>query len=136
MRKAKVSPSFLAYLDGLKRDQPLELILVGHLVVEALLVELIQLDLASDQPWKWTFPKKVEHCVSKGLVDAARKTVYLRLNDIRNDFAHSLGHRLENRSLSEEWYGLEGVLTEVLNEMYLELAYSLHENGGPDRTGG
>lgn len=161
IRKAKVEPSFFHYLEGLKEGQPLELILVGHLVIDALLVELIQLKVVSDQPWKWNFPTKVQSCVDGGHLSAASQPFYIRLNDIRNDFAHMLGHKLtfddlfafvsdmakagydfsddtihSDRKLSEEWYGFEGVLSEILNDLYSELAESLLNHGGPDRMAG
>jgi len=85
----------------------------------------------------------------------------LRLNDIRNDFAHSLGHKLtfddafdyvvkmasagydfsdeaifRDKKLSREWYGIEGIFTEILTELYSELAWLLDAQGGPDRLAG
>lgn len=161
MRKAKLSPSFSLYLERLKKHQPLELVLRGHLVIEALLVELIQLQVANDRPWKWDFPSKVRWCVDKSLIPAERESCYLHFNDIRNDFAHILGHELtfddlhdllvdmaqagydfsddtiySDRELSEKWYGMEGALQEIINEFYFELAFSLHDHGGPDRLSG
>ena len=161
MRKAKVSPSFEIYLKGLTKGQPVELILVGHLVVEALLVEIINLTIKGDKPWKWSYPDKVAHCLKLGLIDAKQQATLLRLNEIRNDFAHSLGHTLnfddvfayvkemaaagyefsdttiyEDKSLSEEWYGFDGVIIEILNELYFGLAEVLATNGGSDRRGG
>lgn len=161
IRKAKVEPSFSHYLEGLKEGQPLELVLVGHLVLDALLVEIIQLKIVGDTPWNWHFPTKVQCCVDKGFLSGTSQPFYTRFNDIRNDFAHMLGHKLtfddvfalvadmanagydfsddtihSDRKLSEEWYGIEGVLIEILNNLYFELAESLHSHGGADRMGG
>lgn len=161
IRKAKTAPSFLHYLEGIRNGQPLELILTGHLVIEALLVELIQLKIVGDTPWKWNFPTKVKCCVDNGFVPASHGGCYEAFNNIRNDFAHVLGHKLvfddvfalveqlgkagydfsdetiyADRKLSEEWYGTDEVITEVLNAFYNELAWALHNNGGPDRLAG
>jgi len=158
IRKANVHPSFTQYLDRLRDEQPLELVLVGHLVLEALLVELIQLKDHHDKCWKLPFSEKLQRCSKMGTLLPARVPFYQRLNDIRNDFAHVLGHRLEfddvfalvgdmaiagydfsdqtvysDRKLSEEWYGVQGVLVEVLNNLYFELAESLLINGGASR---
>ena len=161
MRKAKIDPSFNHYLESVAGDQPLDLVLRGHLVIEALLVELIQTKQPGDQPWKWNFPQKADFCVAQNLLDSPRAEVCKRLNDIRNDFAHVLGHRVtfdelftlvcqaaqagldfsddtihQNRALSEEWYGIDGVITEIFNSMYFDLAEALVNAGGPDRRGG
>lgn len=64
MRKAKDVPSFDHYLHALSAsDEALLTVLKGHLVIEALLVELIQLRVTNDSVWKWNFPKKnIEMC--------------------------------------------------------------------------
>lgn len=161
MRKARVDPSVSRYLEALAKDQPLDLVLRGHLVIEALLVEIIQLFEASDRPWRWNFPQKVDTCVTRGLVDLRVGALCKRVNDIRNDFAHVLGHTatfddvfdlaceaaragcdfsdetvFEDRALSEEWYGIDGVLTEILNSLYFVLAETLYKHGGAERLGG
>lgn len=160
MRKAKIEPSFMHYLEGTKGAEFLPLVLTGHLVVEALLVELIQLRRPGNAAWRMNFREKVEACVAESFVPANRAPLYLRLNEMRNDFAHSLGHELPfddaftlvkdmaavgfdfsddtihlDREKSEEWYGVYGCLIEALNEFYFTLAWALHDNGGAHRLG-
>ena len=140
MRKAKTNPSFEHYLeDSGVNDQILIYILKGHLVVEALLVELLQVKIQGDMPWKWNFPTKISKCVSFGFINQDQADALNDLNDLRNDFAHILGQRIdfdrifslvkkaskgfefsdttihENKSLTEEWYGIESGLVEVLS---------------------
>lgn len=161
MRKAKSEASFEHYLKNSGIDeQALIYVLKGHLVVEALLVELLQVKILGDTPWKWNFPTKTSKCVSFGLINQEQADALNDLNDLRNDFAHILGQSIdfdrifslikkaskgfefsdttihENKSLAEEWYGVEGGLVEVLNSFYFELAHVLFENGGTDRLGG
>ncbi|MEZ6072972.1 MAG: hypothetical protein R3C10_22580 [Pirellulales bacterium] len=93
-RRAKLAPRFVAYLDDLGRNQPLELVRTGHLVIEALLVELIQLSTPGNVPWSWNFPAKVDHCIAAGLLPSWRKSFYLAINHMRNDFIYVLGHEL------------------------------------------
>ena len=158
MRKAKEPPSFHQYFEKLADNQPLDLVLRGHLVVEALLVEIVQLTRPGDVVWRWNFGEKLQHCVTQGYIPVVQAACYNRLNDIRNDFAHILGHRLTydelfqyaremaaagfdfsedsvyaDRQRSEEWYGYEGCMLEILNNLSIQLAMTLHEKGGPDR---
>jgi hypothetical protein len=48
MRKAKVIPHFMHYLDKTGEDT-IPLVLLGHLVAEALLVEVVQLKRPGDK---------------------------------------------------------------------------------------
>jgi len=161
MRKAKSDPSFEHYLkDSGVNDQVLIYILKGHLVIEALLLELLQVKIQGDTPWKWNFPTKTSECVSFGLISRDQADALNDLNDLRNDFAHILGQSLDfdrvfslvkkaskgfefsdmtihtDKSLAEEWYGIESSIVEVLDSFYFELAHILFENGGANRLGG
>lgn len=161
MRKPVLAPSFEHYLDQInENDELLVIVLKGHLVLEALLVELIQLKLPSDQPWKWSFPQKVDRCVKEGYLSIDQGEALKDFNDMRNDFAHILGHQLTfdrvftlaqklgnsgfdfsdetiygDRKLSEEWYGIDGGIIDILNTVFFDLAYILSENGGADHSG-
>jgi len=162
MRKAATSPSFEQYLRAINTDdQRLVTVLKGHLVVEALLVELLELHVPVDAPWKWNFPTKTEKCVEFGLITTSQAEALNELNNIRNDFAHVLGQQLgfdrafgmaqkaasagfdfsddtiyQDEVKSKEWYDTDGCIVEVLNSYYFDLAMLLLEHGGPDRTGG
>lgn len=162
MRKAKATPSFEHYLHTLSRDdEALLTVLKGHLVVEALLVELIQLRETGDMMWRWSFPTKTSKCVEFGFITQDQAEALNDLNNLRNDFAHVLGQDIsfdrvfslaqkaahaefdfsddtlhQDRATAEEWYGIDGCLLEVLNSFYFDLASILHDRGGPDRTGG
>ena len=136
-------------------------VLKGHLVIEALLVELIQLRVANDAMWRWNFPTKTSKCVDFGFLTQDQADALNDLNDLRNDFAHILGQDVtfdrvftlarkaahagfdfsddtihQDRNKAEEWYGIDGGLLDILNSFYFDLALILHDNNGPDRTGG
>ncbi|MDC7697242.1 hypothetical protein [Vogesella indigofera] len=162
MRKAIASPSFEHYLKAIDNDdQCLVTVLKGHLVVEALLVELLELHVPADTPWKWNFPTKTTKCVEFGLITTSQAEALNELNNIRNDFAHVLGQRLgfgrvfglvqkaaaagfeftddtihQDEVKSKIWYDTDGCIVEVLNSFYSDLAMLLLEHGGPDRIGG
>lgn len=161
MRKAVITPSFEHYLRVTEiDDQRLVTVLKGHLVIEALLVELLELHVDVDAPWKWNFPTKTAKCVDFGLITTSQAEALNELNNIRNDFAHVLGQRLgferifsliqkaasagfdfsdesiyQNETTAKEWYDTDGCIVEVLNSFYVDLAMILVENGGPDRIG-
>jgi hypothetical protein len=162
MRKAGATPSFEHYLHQLgANEKALVTVLKGHLVVEALLVEILQLNITGDTPWNWNFPKKTKKCVEFGFITSEQADALNLLNDLRNDFAHVLGKEIHfdsvfklaqkaaqagfdfsddtihlDRAKSEEWYRIDGGLIDILNSFFLDLAMILLENGGPDRTGG
>lgn len=158
MRKAVLSPSFEHYLASFGNEDVIVLILKGHLVIEALLVELLQTQEHSDKYWKLSFPKKCEALTSFGLLTSKQAEAIINFNEIRNDIAHILGHKVtfdrifelakkaaeagfdfsddtihQNRKLSEEWYGISGGLIDILNAFYFDLAWILKEAGGSER---
>jgi len=161
VRKAKATPSFDHYLHALSEsDEALVTVLKGHLVIEALLVELIQLRVSTDSMWRWTFPAKTSKCVEFGFITQSQADALDDLNNLRNDFAHILGQDItfdrvftmaqkaanarfdfsddtihQDRVKAEEWYGIDGGLLDILNSFYFDLAHILHDNNGPDRTG-
>ena len=161
MRKAKETPSFEHYLHALSNnDEALVFVLKGHLVIEALLVELIHLRSPGDIVWRWNFPKKTSKCVDFGFITKDKADALNNLNDLRNDFAHILGQditfdrifmlvqkavhagfdfsddTIQDRNKAEQWYGINGGLIEILNSFYFDLAFTLYDNGGPNRMGG
>lgn len=161
MRKPVLAPSFNHYLGQLSQnDELLVTVLKGHLVIEALLVELIQLKISNDQPWRWNFLQKIDWCVKEGYISAQKGVALKAFNDIRNDFAHVLGHQLAfdqvftvaqqlgeagfdfsdktiytDRELSKHEYGIDGAIIDILNTIFFDLAFTLMENGGHDHSG-
>ncbi|MFB2982322.1 hypothetical protein [Microseira sp. BLCC-F43] len=103
----------------------------------------------------------MEWCVGEGYLSDKEGDALKDFNDIRNDFAHILGHQLtfdrvftlaeklgdagfdfsdetiySNRQLSEEWYGIDGAMIDILNTIFFDLAWLLAENGGTDYSCG
>ncbi|BAY42124.1 glycyl-tRNA synthetase subunit alpha (plasmid) [Nostoc sp. NIES-2111] len=161
LRKAKLPPSFWHYVAQTDQEEILVLVLKGHLVIEALLVELIQLTENSDQPWRWNFPSKVKKCIELNYLTTDMGDALLNINDLRNDLAHILGHSITfdrvfelaqkvgnagfafsdetiylDKQQSEDWYGIFGVLMDILNSIYFDLGSILYNNGGENRLGG
>jgi hypothetical protein len=157
-RKPTSRPSIASFLTKHPQQDALVLILMGHLSIEYLLVEILKLKCPHvDEPWNWNFPNKVNKCVEIGVLTDEAGEALKAFNNVRNDFAHILGHRLTfdevfglakkvagagfdftddtiwaDRQVSEEWYGIEDVVNEVVSNIYLDLAYVLNEEGGDD----
>ncbi|QDU32885.1 hypothetical protein KS4_09240 [Poriferisphaera corsica] len=155
MRKAKIKPQFDMWLNQNPQRDLIVTILVGHLTIEAMLVELLQIKNHGETPWKWPFPKKVERCRDYDFVTDDFMNALIQFNNLRNDYSHILGHEITfndaftliqyfasakidfsddtihlDKSKSEEWYGTEGVIIEILNNTFFELNTAITTNGG------
>lgn len=139
------------------QDPTLSAVIMGHLLVEAILADLIRTSESSPKPADMFFAK-VGQAEALGLLDADEVIALRRFNTIRNKFAHHLDYELEfdlafelagalggagfdfsdetiyrNREQSAEWYGVEGCATESVTSMFELLAWRTVDRGGPDR---
>lgn len=146
-RKPKTEPTIDYHLSSaFKDDDIIDLILKGHLVIEAMIAKILENFGFGDEIWKWSFPKKIEKCISVSPLPHWVGDICLNINDIRNDYCHSLGHRTtfdevfeylkkwsnsgleytdetiyNNKTYSEECYGVKGILTETLSNTMDEI---------------
>ncbi|MHB8283645.1 MAG: hypothetical protein ACYDD1_03120 [Caulobacteraceae bacterium] len=130
----------------------------GHLALQALLVELIQVRVPSDSAWDLNFPGHTQKAVDLGLLPPHLKPALDRFNRFRNTFAHVFGHAvavedvhalareleghgvdfsdsLGNRPLNDavsNYGGDLGILQEILWCLCFEIAHALMEAGGRD----
>ncbi len=79
----------------LKESDALQIIVRGHLYIEAELIELISESMAMVNPKAidiadLSFRKKVELAISLGLLKPEEKKSFLELNALRNKVAHNL----------------------------------------------
>jgi hypothetical protein len=154
VKKRHIEKGFFEYFIDGEDKRFLGTILMGHLVVENLLVEAIKtrLDFPEEfDPYKIDYPEKVDLCVGLGILPSAKKQVYLKLNNIRNKFAHELNYELtfddalqyidemkkagfviSNEKIDELETGLhggEGLVLEILEHLSLDLICFLHDHG-------
>jgi len=79
----------------MKHDQ-LSAVIVGHLIIESLLVKFLEMQQGNniDRILGFNFPMKVDRCVAGGLIRSELGEFLKVLNRQRNNFAHRLGHRI------------------------------------------
>lgn len=154
VKKRRIEKGFFEYFVDGEDKRFLGTILMGHLVVENLLVEAIktQLDFPEEfDAYKIDYPEKVDLCVGLGILPSAKKQVYLKLNNIRNKFAHELNYEftiddtlryihemkkagfvISNERIDELETGLfggEALALEILEHLSLDLICFLHDHG-------
>jgi hypothetical protein len=81
-------------------DDPLALVIRGHLYVENALIKKIESCLSHPAEFdsaRLEFPGKVQLAVALGKVDAADKGALTFLNGLRKKFAHNLGTLLTDK---------------------------------------
>lgn len=110
MRRARRSPSWEDVYEGVQADAPLMSVLAGHLVIDALMVELIRLQNTDDYGWRMSFMQKVEYCIEHGHLRMASRRAFEMFNSMRNDYAHCLG---EHKNEAEIWALVQECLANV-----------------------
>lgn len=129
--------------------------ITGHLIVESILVQLIDLKEERNNTFKKNFPTKVKMCIDLGLITFEMGEYLKKVNKMRNKLAHNLGYSLSfeevfslckdahnagveftddtihmNKELSKEWYGTESIIQEIFQNTAIDLAFVMEENGG------
>ncbi len=141
-------------------DDPelIALVLKIHLALEAILIELLSLQDATDKIYKLSFPAKTSALVTSGAITLSDSAAFDLVNDFRNDFAHIFGHSvtladtlglaraLERQGVDfsdsaghyseaqaiEYYGGTLGILAEVGWCILFHAAHLLMESGGRD----
>lgn len=147
VRKPKIEPTFDYHLSSAFKDEDiLALVLKGHLVIEAMLGKILEKAGFGEEIWRWPFPTKVEKSIANSPMPQWVGDICNDINDIRNDYCHSLGHEVSFSEAyahvqrwsslgleytdetiysdalgSEDIYGVEGILTETLSNTMDEL---------------
>lgn len=147
VRKPKMEPHFDFHLSSAFRDDDIiGLVLKGHLVIEAMLCKILANAGFGEEIWQWSFPKKIEKTVANSPMAQWIADICNDINDIRNDYCHSLGHETRFSDAfsyvqkwsslgleytdetifadevgSQEFYGVEGILTETISNTIDEI---------------
>ena len=155
--KGKKRPD-LDDITGLFANVELGAYITGHLIIESVLVQLIELKLTKDDkfnPFDLSFPKKVEVAKNRNLIDSSMASFLLEMNRIRNRLAHRLGEKItfdmmfnlarcaadggvdfsddsiySNKELSREWYGTKAIIQEIFQNAAQDLSFIMENHGG------
>jgi len=149
----------LKHVLNLFQNTELGAYLAGHLLLESVLVQLIELKLTDQdkkiKPFDLSFPKKVNLAINRGLIQQPLADFLLEMNRIRNRLAHRLGEPItfdllfnlakaahaggidfsddtiySNRERSFEWYGARGIIQEIFQNAAQDLSFIMEEHGG------
>ena len=129
--------------------------ITGHLIVESILVQLIDLKEERNDTFRKNFPAKIKKCIALDLIDPLMGEYLKQVNQLRNKLAHNLGYRLSfeevfslcreankagidfsddtihsDKKLSKELYGTEGVIQEIFQNTAIDLGFVMEEHGG------
>jgi hypothetical protein len=160
--KGREQPN-IAHLISLFSDDTISAFITGHLVIESLLVQMIDLKLEHPDEFdtfSLNFPAKTNLCKALGLIDSDMTNFLLEMNTIRNRFAHRLGYSFSfddafsfaqaaakggvdfsddsiytNKENSKEWYDIKGIIQEVFQNTAQYLSFIMEENGGEFQFG-
>lgn len=139
----------------MERDQ-LSAVIVGHLVIESLLVKFLEMQPGAsiEKIFTSNFPTKVDGCVAGGLIKLEFGVFLKVLNRQRNHFAHRLGHRLSfedafalvreaaaagvdfsddeihtSEESARDHYGVELIIGEIFSNIAQDIAFALMGRG-------
>jgi hypothetical protein len=91
------------------QDDPLQVVLRGHLVRESSLIKLIESALRHPKEVELqqiSFSRRVDLGVAMGVLPKDMRARFLRINQIRNRFAHRLKSQIEDEDIQVLWDGL------------------------------
>lgn len=148
----------LDHLMNLFDNVELGAFIAGHLVLESVIVQLIELKLTEADKFSlfdMSFPSKIQLAQSRGLLNSGHAEFLIEVNRIRNRIAHRLGEAITFESmfslaklahnsgidfsddtihtdsvLSKEWYGTQGVIQEIFQNAAQDFSFLMEENGG------
>ncbi|MFZ3266158.1 MAG: hypothetical protein WA172_19280 [Terriglobales bacterium] len=109
-------PTLMAHLNA---DDPLALLLRGHLYVEAALIKQIEAVIVDRKAFdgaRLPFHTKVKFGVALGKVSAADVGGFVALNDLRNKFAHNVATKLTKQDEENLYNALSPIQRKMIKE--------------------
>lgn len=146
----------IEHINSLFENEVLGAFISGHLVLEAILVQLLETKPKvndNQKYFEWSFSRKVDASENRGLIDAGMATFLRGVNNIRNRLAHQLdipltfdeafklaelaasggvelsdGTIYSDKERSLEWYGIQGIIQEVFQNASQDLLFLLDDD--------
>lgn len=156
MAKEKFKHSSMSAYDLLIGDDSKMAVITGHLLLEAMLAELLDIQ-GQTGIGRMRFAKKVDEAIRLDILGEQLAAPIRSLNRLRNQVAHEIGFEVthdqlfdltrefalagidfsdetihDSRELSAEWYGKAGCLIECIGNTYMHLALIADELGHPE----
>lgn len=116
-RLEDLSKGFDSFVKDTRGENELQVIIRGHLYVENEIDNLLKLKLEKPQHLydsNFMFYSKLKTALALGLIAEENKNAYIRLNKIRNNFAHNLNYELTENDFTD----LYGVFNSTYRERY------------------
>ncbi|MCK6256802.1 hypothetical protein LCY76_09365 [Fictibacillus sp. KIGAM418] len=86
----------------LKLNDPMTMILKGHLYIEAEFEKQLDIYLANPEVLdisRMKFPAKLNFLIALGIMDKSDRSPYAKLNEVRRKFAHDLNYQLQENDV-------------------------------------
>ncbi len=155
-KRIKPNLNHLLRIDNPENAQLCQFIL-GHLVIESILVQLIDTKLADPDglnSFRLSFPQKIELCLGLGLIKKYLGNFLIKINEFRNKYAHRLDYKIEfdtvyslvqeaggagieftddvdrDAKFAREAYSTEMLISTLLSNTAHILSCYIHNNGG------
>ncbi|MGN8648308.1 hypothetical protein ACTNEO_19890 [Gracilibacillus sp. HCP3S3_G5_1] len=98
MLHSHITEDFENMIINILSDDPLQVFIRGHLIIESKLIRLIESSLVNKNEIdvaKLNFPMKVDLAYALGAIeDKSIKNVLLGINSFRNKFAHNIDYKI------------------------------------------
>ena len=147
-------PNIIKFIDE-QASEELHLILRGHLYLEFLLNEIFNKIFPNSEelkPIRMTFYVKVKILRASNRFDQNLSDLLLKINSLRNSYTHKLHYKIdfdsafelaniaakahidfsdetifENYGKSKEWYGIYGILNEVISNTFQHIVWACED---------
>lgn len=113
---------FKTFILDTESDDELQVVLRGHLYIESELTKMIRLTLVYPDEilnHRFMYMNKVNLAISLGILKKENKTVFQKINSLRNNFAHNLDFNCEERHYIEIYDAFVGEL-KTLGDKYIQ----------------
>ncbi|MDX5813390.1 hypothetical protein [Bacillus cereus group sp. BfR-BA-02730] len=101
---ARIAEQVNEFSEATDGEDPLQVVLRGHLYVEYELERLLRKNMENPDSIltdRFMFMNKVNLAIALGLLPKSRKIAYKKLNDLRNKYAHRLRFEVEHKDLND-----------------------------------
>jgi hypothetical protein len=107
-------------IDSLMREDPIGIVVRGHVYIESMLIRLIEAKLPDPKAIDFarlTFPNILGLSVALKLIPRGDKLAYEKLNAFRNKLAHSLSTKMTDSDEKDFYQGLSEAQKQLIKDI-------------------